>query len=145
VGYYEGDPNDLDIEYLVGAIQPVGVVSLFLSKDPAKSFQNRRARKGINWLPLMAFPVEKERFIEVAGLDKLPTTVTVEWVAVNIRQAPISHDCRSAVLNHIAVMPSKVWKLLFHDWLVALASTEPAPPRLKAPEAQPTWMAEMYN
>jgi hypothetical protein len=145
VGYYEGDPNDHVTEYLVGALQPKGVVSLFLSKDPGKSFQNRRARKGIDWLPLMAFPVEKDRFIEVAGLPKLPTEVTVEWVATNIRTAPIANDCRSAVLSHIAVMPAEPLKALFHDWLVALESTTPAAPRLKAPEPQPSWMAEMYN
>jgi hypothetical protein len=145
MGYYEGDPNDHVTEYLIGALQPDGVVSLFLSRNPGKSLQNRRARKGIDWVPLMAFPIEKDRFIEVAGLPKLPTTVTVEWVATNIRQSPISNDCRSAVLNHIAAMPAEMWKSLFHDWLVALSSTTPAAPRLKALEPQPSWMAEMYS
>jgi hypothetical protein len=147
VGYYEGDPNDHVTEYLVGALRPEGVVTLFLARDPIESFRNRRKpeRWGSNWLPLMAFPIEKERFCEVAGLEKLPTDVTVEWVATNVRAAPIANECRSAVLSHIAVMPSEVLKVLFHDWLVALESTTPAAPRLKAPEPQPSWMAEMYN
>jgi hypothetical protein len=144
VGYYEGDPNDHEVEYLVASLFQGGRVYLYLSKNVIRSFQNRR-RGNPSWLPLMAIPIERDRFCDIAGLPKLPTWVTVEWMAVNMRSAPIVHECKSAVLSHIAVMPSDARTALFHDWLVALESTTPSPPRLKAPEPQPSWMAEMYN
>jgi hypothetical protein len=129
VGYYEGDPNDHDIEFLVASLFPGGKVYLYIARDVRNSFKNRR-RTDPAWLPLMVIPIERERFCGIAGIPKLPCWKSVEWMATNMRSAPIVHEWKSAVLSHIAVMPSDARQSLFHDWLLALDSTAPAPKRL---------------
>lgn len=105
---------------IVVLVLPRGQARVATTTDLDSALRQWRRRYGV-FLPIAAFECNPVAFCDAAGLNKLPASVSLDWVAEHLRNAPVSQNLQPAVFRHIRRLGDNSGPL-FLEWAGAVLS-----------------------
>lgn len=105
-------------KFIVAAVFAGGTARITASSDLSSLFRKWNTRYG-PCLPVIAFRMTPNAFIDAFHIHRLPKIASTDWAAEHLHRAPIVMDAQLPVLRHIRRLGDGAVPLLA-EWLRAV-------------------------